>query len=135
MGMMPFTMVNWCLDAIFSIMLFPMFAVAIAPMAPWLSQFGRYAWGVFCAQGLLFYCNCGHSDRKSFSIMVRGVVLLPSLQSMLAMIPGYGFLQLLLIAQYAICSILVVCVPFQACYLFLVRGLHDVWRTRIAKLV
>jgi len=133
--MLPFTTVNWCLDAIYSIMLFPILAVAIAPMAPWLSQFGQYAWGVFCAQGLLFYCNSGPSDLKSFGIMVRGVVLLPSLQSMIVMMSGYGFLQLLLIAQYALCSILVVCVPFQACYLFLVRGIHAVWRTRIANFV
>jgi len=133
--MLPLTTVNWCLDAIYSVMLFPILAVAIAPMAPWLSQFGQYAWGVFCAQGLLFYCNCGPSDWKSFGIMVRGVVLLPSLQSMIAMMSGYGFLQLLLIAQYAMGSILVVCVPFQACYLFLVRGIHAVWRTRIANFV
>jgi len=117
------SMVGWLLDLVYSLMLLPLLVLAVAPLAPWLSVVGQYAWGIYCAQGLFFYCR-GPEGLLSFGITVRGFVLLPTLQTALQNVAGYGCIQLLLIVAYTAIAIVVICLPFQMLYGFLMRCLN-----------
>jgi len=119
----PHTTVGWLLDLVCSLMLLPLLVLAVAPLAPWLSVVGQYAWGIYCAQGLFFYCR-GSEGLLSFGISVRGFILLPRLQTALQNVAGYGCIQLLLIVTYTAIAITVVCFPFQMLYVFLMRCLN-----------
>jgi len=111
---------GWLVDFVYNLTLLPLLALAIAPFAPWFSVLGQYAWGIYCAQGLFFYCK-GPDGLRSFGITVRGVVVLPRLQEAVAAFAGYGCIQLFLIASYAVVCIVVVCIPFHMANSFFMR--------------
>merc|ERR1719471_1330710 len=78
----PRSTVGWLFDLVHSFVLLSLLVLALAPLAPWLSVTGQYAWGIYCAQGLLFYCR-GSDGLLGFGITVHGFVLLPRLQTTL----------------------------------------------------
>jgi hypothetical protein len=112
----PSTTLEKGVDALYNLALYPLIALPVSFATPVLSRLGAYAWGIFCAQGLFFYCKTWPTGFISFGVAIRGIQILPSLQQTLITLSDRGCAQLLVIVTYALATILGVCIPFQLAY-------------------
>jgi len=109
----PITNLEKGVDALYNIALYPLIALPVSFATPVLSRLGSYAWGIFCAQGLFFYCKTWPTGFISFGVSIRGIQILPSLQQTLISLTDLGCLQLMVIFFYAMATIFGLCIPFQ----------------------